>query len=551
MTELFAQMKERGQVGDRSVRHLTEADRAAERAAERAADRQREREWRSTASNRSTGDDSMRARDREIERFNERKAERISERSRSGNDNAMGGEGGRQSNHTAVGIGGEGGRQAAQAAELESTQAVMRAVLQSEKDSLQRTREQIQRQVAGRQTTDTQPQRQPERQPQRQTERQTERQTDRQPQRQTERNVSETGSGQLDVLDRYFATMESMASKKSNEIRPIQTTTPVSVTVSPPVSGSASGDVSVSVSVTPTQLPRAVPVPAAAAASSVVPSVAPPATATPIATATATAASIPSVDVRAAESIAVTAINNIAPASAPTVPVVPVVTVVTDATPVSVVAAEGGVVKGEKASKRKAKKTKALLESDTPPVTPALPLKAEVTPVSEVVVEVVVKGESFIAAKEMEIPSNIPPSSPSTQIQTETQTLALDSTLLPPLKTGFTLPEGLVSLAHSIGHRRALELFRSSCGMPVDGSGAIPGSPGAFIRSESMASGVEGTGAGVGGGVDPVPVILNKQSRGQAEGAMRAGIMREILADPVWGTSHLVREKSDPIHCSD
>ena len=83
-----------------------------------------------------------------------------------------------------------------------------------------------------------------------------------------------------------------------------------------------------------------------------------------------------------------------------------------------------------------------------------------------------------------------------------------------PVKTGFTMPEGLRNLAFTVGYGEAVKLFRLSCGMPAEG-GAIP----------------EGNGS---------TASLSKQVRSRGEGALRADITQKILADTEWGTAHPV-----------
>ena len=84
-----------------------------------------------------------------------------------------------------------------------------------------------------------------------------------------------------------------------------------------------------------------------------------------------------------------------------------------------------------------------------------------------------------------------------------------------PIKTGFTMPEGLKDFAFTAGYGEAVKLFRLSCGMPAEG-GAIP----------------EGTGS---------TASMSKQVRSRGEGSLRAAISQKITADTEWGTAHPVR----------
>ena len=88
-----------------------------------------------------------------------------------------------------------------------------------------------------------------------------------------------------------------------------------------------------------------------------------------------------------------------------------------------------------------------------------------------------------------------------------------------PVKGGFQMPVGLTDAAHSIGYQRAVDLFRESCGISAPAS-----------DSDSAVS---------GGG----SVVASKVSRSQGEGALRAGILKELLNHPEYGTAHVVSEK--------
>jgi hypothetical protein len=433
MDKLLAHLQDQGLVGTGSLSGMTEADRAVERAA----DRMRERESRGGSRGAPSSTDTLRMKDR------------VKDRQGATNDVATeaGAPGSTLSRPSPR------PRPAGQGDSVQVVQAVTRAVREAENMAIQQTRLRIMHQ-AGRQT-EGQPERLPE--------------IDR----------------SSDVLDRYFATMEGLAAKKSNEVRPVPT--PAVGAVKP----------------TPTPTPPPTPTPLA----------------TSVFTNAFTSSSLRS-SVTESMTKAVPSKQKLTPAAVVTKP-----------------ATGEGVVKAEKASKKKGKKAVIAPETPAPVPTPVpthVPTPAPTPVPAAVKLEVEVKGkvDSILASKAMEAPSNIQPT--TTPTPTQVETLDLDSGLLPPLKTGFTLPDDLLALASSIGFQRALELFRSSCGMPIDGSGALAGSPGANART-GLRTDKEGA--------DPVPVILNKQSRGQAEGAMRAGIMREIVADPVWGTAHLVRER--------
>ena len=83
-----------------------------------------------------------------------------------------------------------------------------------------------------------------------------------------------------------------------------------------------------------------------------------------------------------------------------------------------------------------------------------------------------------------------------------------------PVKGGFVMPVGLTDAAYGIGYERAVELFRESCGI-------------------SSSSPVSASASGVS-------AVASKVSRSQGEGALRAGILKELLNHPEYGTAHVV-----------